>query len=88
LRAGNVLFTAPVSEVNQDMKFPIDMAINESEVAKGIPIINFLGFASTEVHRDRGEDGSPPVENSLFPFCGRDTPLLERDDELDEWPLK
>jgi hypothetical protein len=51
LRAGNVLFTAPVSEVNQDMKFPIDMAINESEVAKGIPIINFLGFASTEVHR-------------------------------------
>jgi hypothetical protein len=50
LQAGHELGTFPVSEVDQNMGFAFDIAINEFEVVEGlVPALYFLRLVSSEV---------------------------------------
>lgn len=51
LQAGHILHTCPVAEAQEDMRFIFEVAINESEVAKGQPLSLLVRFISMEVRR-------------------------------------
>jgi hypothetical protein len=49
LQVGDELLTIPLSEVNENVGFVIDVAINELGVAEGLPLPLLVGFLRMEV---------------------------------------
>jgi hypothetical protein len=49
LQAGDELGTFQISEVDENMGFAFDVAINEPKVVGGMPALLFLRFVSSEV---------------------------------------
>lgn len=51
LKTGDVLHTVSASEADQDMKFPFDVAIDETGIAEGVVLFILLGEIRAAVHQ-------------------------------------